>query len=41
MAQAIGNDSGQGKTVFFDLYTEEQKRLEHSKKHAGLFFFAR
>lgn len=33
------DDAGQGKPVFFDIYTEAQKRLEPSKRHAGLFFF--
>jgi len=33
------DDVGSGKTVFFDIYTEEEKRLEPSKRHAGLFFF--
>ncbi len=28
-----------GKTVFYDLYTEQQKQKDPSKKHTGLFFF--
>lgn len=32
------DDVGQGRTVFFDFYSEEQKRLDPSKRHAGLFF---
>lgn len=32
------DDVGQGKPVFFDVYTEAQKRLESSKRHTGLFF---
>lgn len=32
------DDVGQGKPVFFDIYTEAQKRLDPSKRHAGLFF---
>lgn len=28
-----------GKTIFYDLYTEQQKREDSSKEHTGLFFF--
>ena len=28
-----------GKTIFFDLYTEQQKRVDPSKQLTGLFFF--
>jgi acetyl esterase/lipase len=28
-----------GKTIFYDLYTEQQKREDPSKEHTGLFFF--
>ena len=28
-----------GKKIFFDLYTEQQKRVDPSKKFTGLFFF--
>jgi acetyl esterase/lipase len=28
-----------GKKIFFDLYTEQQKRMDPSKKFTGLFFF--
>lgn len=33
------DDVGSGKTVFFDFYTEAQKRSDPSKRHTGLFFF--
>jgi acetyl esterase/lipase len=29
----------EGKTIFYDLYTEHQKREDPSKEHAGLFFY--
>ena len=32
------DDVNSGKTVFFDFYTEAQKRAEPSKQHTGLFF---
>jgi len=28
-----------GKTIFYDLYTEQQKREDPSKKHTGLFYY--
>jgi acetyl esterase/lipase len=28
-----------GKTIFYDLYTEQQKQEDPSKEHTGLFFF--
>ena len=31
-------DVNSGKTIFFDFYTEAQKRAEPSKQHTGLFF---
>lgn len=31
-------DASQGKTVFFDVYSEAQKRSDPSKEHTGLFF---
>jgi acetyl esterase/lipase len=33
------DDVNSGKTIFFDFYTEAQKRAESSKEHTGLFFF--
>jgi hypothetical protein len=33
------DDVGAGKAVFFDFYTEAQKRSDASKRNAGLFFF--
>ena len=33
------DDVNSGKTIFFDFYTEAQKRAEPSKEHTGLFFF--
>jgi acetyl esterase/lipase len=33
------DDANSGKAVFFDFYTEAQKRAEPSKAHTGLFFF--
>lgn len=33
------DDASQGKTIFFDFYTEAQKQSEPSKRQAGLFFF--
>jgi len=32
------DDVNSGKTIFFDFYTEAQKRAEPSKQHTGLFF---
>ena len=31
-------DASQGKTVFFDVYSQAQKRSDPSKEHTGLFF---
>jgi acetyl esterase/lipase len=33
------DDASSGKAVFFNIYTEAQKRADPSKSHAGLFFF--
>jgi acetyl esterase/lipase len=33
------DDVNAGKTVFYDFYTEAQKRLDPSKRNAGLFLF--
>jgi hypothetical protein len=33
------DDANSGKALFFDFYTEAQKRAEPSKAHTGLFFF--
>ncbi len=33
------DDAGDGRRVFYDFYTESQKRADASKRHAGLFFF--
>jgi len=33
------DDANSGKAVFFDFYTDAQKRADPSKAHAGLFFF--
>ena len=33
------DDANKGKRIFVDFYTEEQKRADSSKQHAGLFFF--
>jgi acetyl esterase/lipase len=33
------DDVNSGKAVFFDFYTEGQKRAEPSRRHTGLFFF--
>ncbi len=33
------DDVNSGKAVFFDFYTEEQKRAEPSRRYTGLFFF--
>ncbi len=33
------DDANSGKAVFFDFYTEAQKRADPSKAHTGLFFF--
>ena len=32
-------DAQNGQTVFYDFYTDAQKRREPAKKHTGLFFF--
>ena len=33
------DDVNSGKAIFFDFYTEAQKRAEPSKEQTGLFFF--
>ena len=33
------DDVGKGRTVFYDIYTEAQKRADPTKEHTGLFFF--
>jgi acetyl esterase/lipase len=33
------DDASSGKAVFFNIYTDAQKRTDPSKSHAGLFFF--
>ena len=33
------DDVGKGRTVFYDFYTEAQKRADPTKEHTGLFFF--
>ena len=33
------DDVNSGKTVFYDFYTEAQKRAEPTREHTGLFFF--
>ena len=33
------DDVSSGKTIFFDFYTEAEKRAAPSKEHTGLFFF--
>jgi acetyl esterase/lipase len=38
-AAALFDDVNSGKAVFFDFYTEAQKRAEPSRRHTGLFFF--
>jgi hypothetical protein len=35
----IIDDAGNGNTVFFDFYSDEQKRADRSKARTGLFFF--
>jgi acetyl esterase/lipase len=35
----IIGDAGNGNTVFFDFYTDEQKQADRSKARTGLFFF--
>lgn len=32
------DDIGKGRTVFYDFYTDAQKRVDPTKKHTGLFF---
>ncbi len=31
--------AAQGETIFYDIYTEEEKRQDPEKRHTGLFFF--
>jgi acetyl esterase/lipase len=33
------NETRDGKTIFYDFYTEQQKKADPSKKNTGLFFF--
>jgi acetyl esterase/lipase len=33
------DDAGQGQTIFFNIYTEAEKRDEPAKAHTGLFFY--
>lgn len=33
------DDVGKGRTVFYDFYTEAQKRADPTKEQTGLFFF--
>jgi acetyl esterase/lipase len=33
------NEAQSGKTIFYDFYTEQQKRADPAKTHTGLFFF--
>jgi acetyl esterase/lipase len=33
------DDINDGKTIFYDFYTEQQKQKDHTKKSTGLFFF--
>jgi acetyl esterase/lipase len=33
------DDVGRGRTVFYDIYTEAQKKADPTKEHTGLFFF--
>jgi acetyl esterase/lipase len=33
------NEAQSGKTIFYDFYTEQQKREDAAKTHTGLFFF--
>jgi len=33
------DDVGKGRTVFYDIYTETQKRADPTKEHTGLFLF--
>lgn len=33
------DDAGQGRPVFFEIYSEAERRAEPAKAHAGLFFF--
>src|SRR5687767_15423609 len=33
------DDVNDGKTVFYDFYTEEEKKAQPTKSHTGLFFF--
>ena len=34
------DDQSGGKTIFYDFYTEAQKRADPAKRNTGLFFFA-
>jgi acetyl esterase/lipase len=33
------DDAGQGRAIFFDIYTQAEKRDEPAKAHTGLFFY--
>jgi len=33
------NEAGNGKTIFYDIYTEEEKTADLTKENTGLFFF--
>jgi acetyl esterase/lipase len=33
------DEAGAGRTIFYDFYTERQKREDPTKKHTGLFFY--
>ena len=33
------DDAGQGRPIFFDIYTEAEKREQPAKAHTGLFFY--
>jgi acetyl esterase/lipase len=33
------DEANSGKTIFYDIYTEAQKRTQPAKEHTGLFFF--
>lgn len=36
----MADDAAQGETVFYDFYTEAQKREQPAKGNTGLFFIA-
>ena len=36
---SMTDEVGKGRTVFYDIYTEAQKRADPTKEHTGLFFF--